>query len=72
VAIWEQLDDIGANAFPIAFGNFRRAYMLTERTDLRITTDNVTEPGKVKFYIRRREGGCVMNNNALRWLRTTA
>jgi HK97 family phage major capsid protein len=72
VAIWEQLDDIGANNFPVAFGNFRRAYTLAERTDLRITTDNITTPGRVKFYIRRREGGCVTNNNALRWLRTTA
>jgi HK97 family phage major capsid protein len=72
VAIWEQMDNIGANNFPIGFGNWRRAYTLTERTDLRITTDNITTPGRVKFYIRRREGGCVTNNDALKFLRTVA
>lgn len=70
VSTWEQLDDIGANAFPIGFGNWRRAYVLVERTGLRITRDNVTNPGFIRFYIRRREGGIVRNNDAAKWIRT--
>lgn len=70
VSTWEQLDDIGANAFPIGFGNWKRAYVLVERTGLRITRDNVTNPGFVRFYIRRREGGIVRNNDAAKWIRT--
>jgi len=72
VATWEQLDDIGANAFPVAFGNFRRGYVLSDRVGLRITRDNITNPGFIRFYVRRREGGTVLNNDAIKWLRTTA
>ncbi len=67
---WEQLPDIAANNFPLAFGDWKRAYVLVDRTGLRITRDNVTNPGFVKFYIRRREGGIVRNNDAAKWLRT--
>ena len=42
VATWEQMDDIGANTFPVAFGNFRRGYVLSDRVGLRITRDNIT------------------------------
>ena len=77
VAIWEQLDDIdgsgGSNpSYPIAFRNFRRAYTLADRTDLRITVDPVTEPRFRKFYVRRRVFGHPANTNAVKFLRTAA
>jgi len=31
VATWEQLDDIGSARFPVAFGDFRRGYLIAER-----------------------------------------
>lgn len=71
VATWEQMADIGTNALPVAFGNFRRGYVLADRVGLRITRDNVTNVGFVRFYIRRREGGIVLNNNAIKFLKTT-
>lgn len=71
VSIWEQMASIANNAHPIAYGNFRRAYVLAERVGLRITRDNVTNVGFVKFYVRRREGGIVLNNNALKFIKTT-
>lgn len=71
ITIWEQMADVGAGAHPVAFGDFRRGYVLAERVGLRITRDNVTNVGFVKFYIRRREGGIVLNNNAIKWLKTT-
>jgi HK97 family phage major capsid protein len=64
------MDDVGGGAFPVAFGNFARGYLLADRTQIRITVDNVTTPGYVKFYVRRREGGCVLNNDAVKFLRT--
>lgn len=70
LAMWEQMDDIGAGNFPVAFGNFRRGYVLADRVGLRVTRDNVTAIGFVKFYIRRREGGIVLNNDAIKFLRT--
>ncbi len=71
IAIWEQMDDVGLNKHPVAFGNFRRGYVLADRVGLRITRDNVTNIGHVRFYIRRREGGIVLNNNAIKWIKTT-
>jgi len=70
-AVWEQMQDVGANTHPVAFGDFRRAYVLTQRVGLRMTRDNVTNIGFVRFYIRRREGGIVLNNDAIKFLKTT-
>jgi HK97 family phage major capsid protein len=56
IRLWEQMDDIAADTHPVAFGDFRRAYVLVDRVGLRITRDNVTNPGHVRFYVRRREG----------------
>lgn len=69
--IWEQMQSVGANQHPVAFGNFRRGYVLVDRTGLRITRDNVTNVGFVRFYIRRRVGGIPLNNNAIKFLKTT-
>lgn len=70
-SIWEQMSSVALNAFPVGFGNLRRAYVLVDRVGMRITRDEVTTPGYVKFYVRRREGGIILNNNALKFLRTT-
>ena len=70
ISIWEQMDDLAAAAHPIAFGNFKRGYLLVDRVGLRITVDQVTTPGFVKFYTRRREGGFPLNNDAIKFLRT--
>lgn len=67
---WEQLDDVGSAKFPVAFGDFSRGYVLVDRVGTRVTRDNVTNVGFVRFYIRRREGGHVLNNDAIKWLRT--
>lgn len=70
IETWEDLDDIGAAKFPVAFGNFNRGYILADRVGMRITRDNVTNPGYIRFYVRRREGGIVMNNDAIKFIRT--
>ena len=69
-ATWEQMDDIGSNKYPVAFGDFRRGYVLADRVGIRITRDNVTNIGFVKFYVRRREGGIVLDNHAIKFLKT--
>lgn len=63
----EAMPDIGANAFPIAFGDFGRAYLLCDLVGMRMTIDdNITAPGYVKFYMRRRMGGILQNDDALK------
>ena len=69
-ATWEQMDDIGSAKYPVAFGDFRRGYVLADRVGIRITRDNVTNIGFVKFYVRRREGGIVLDNHAIKFLKT--
>ncbi len=71
IETWEQMQDIATNAFPVAFGNFQRGYLLVDRVGMMMTRDNVTTVGFTKFYIRRREGGIPLNNNAIKFLRTT-
>jgi HK97 family phage major capsid protein len=65
------MPDEAANAFPIAFGDWKRAYTLTERIDMAITRDPLTlaNVGQVKFFARRRVGGQVVLGEALRLLK---
>ena len=70
VAIDEAVPDIGPNTFPVAFGDFKKGYGICDLGSLRITIDdNITSPGLVKFYFRKRIGGCVLDNSAVRWIK---
>jgi HK97 family phage major capsid protein len=69
VEMWEQMPDPAGGAFPVAFGNFLRGYELIDRTDIRITLDEVTTPGQTKFYVRKRVYGHVRNNDAIKFLK---
>ena len=57
------------DGFPILFGNWRRGYLLADRTGMQIAVDQVTNSGYTRFYCRRRVGGCNLNNDALKALR---
>ena len=54
------------DAFAIAFGNFKRGYLIADRVGLRITRDEITKTGFVKFALRKRVGGCILNDDALK------
>lgn len=68
----EEMPDIGANAFPVAFGNFREGYLIVDLVGLRITRDEITTPGYVKFYVRRRVGGKLLNDDAIKVIKCAA
>lgn len=69
----DHMPDVAANSFPIAFGNFGQGYMAVERTGLRITVDdNITKPGSVRFYIRKRIGGKLRNDQCIKLIRAAA
>jgi len=59
----------GGNNFAVLFGNFRRGYLLVDRVGIRVTPNPYSTPGKVSFYVRRRLGGCVLLNDAIKALR---
>ncbi len=72
VFTWEQMSDVGQNLHPVAFGDFKKAYVMTDRVGTRITRDNVTNIGYIRFYVRRRVGGTPLNNDAMKFLKTIA
>jgi len=72
VAIAEEMPDIGADADAIAFGDFRSAYTVAERPDLRILRDPYSAKPHVLFYATRRVGGDVTDFAAIKLLRFSA
>jgi HK97 family phage major capsid protein len=65
----EDMPAVAANAFPLAFGDFREGYLIADRVGMRITRDEITTPGFVKFYVRKRVGGRLRNTQAIKLLR---
>lgn len=65
----EDMPAVGANTFPLAFGDFREGYLIVDRVGMRITRDEITTPGFVKFYIRKRVGGKLRNTQAIKLLK---
>ena len=68
----EDMPVVAANAFPLAFGDFREGYLIADRVGMRMTRDEITTPGFVKFYIRKRVGGILRNTQAIRLLKIAA
>lgn len=68
------MPDEAAGAFPIAFGDFRRAYTVVERMGISIVRDPLTlaNVGQVKFTARARIGGQVVLGEAIRLLKCSA
>ncbi len=65
----EDMPDIGAGAFPIAFGNFRHGYLIAERSATQILRDPFTNKPFVHFYATKRVGGGVLDANAIKLLK---
>ncbi|MEM9043509.1 MAG: phage major capsid protein [Pseudomonadota bacterium] len=63
------MPDIAANAFPIAFADFRRAYLVLDRQGVRVLRDPFTNKPNVHFYTTKRVGGGIQNFEAIKLLR---
>ena len=72
VLISEDMPDIAANAFAIAFGDFRAGYTVAERPDLRILRDPFSAKPHVLFYATKRIGGDVSDFAAIKLLKFAA
>jgi HK97 family phage major capsid protein len=68
------MPDVAANAFPVVFGDWRRAYTLADRISMEMLRDPYTQAtgGNVRFIFRRRLGGQVVIPEALRKLKIAA
>lgn len=65
----DNMSDIGANAYPIAFGDFKRGYLIVDRVGTRVLRDPYTNKPYVMFYTTKRVGGGVQNFEAIKLLK---
>ncbi len=72
VLIAEDMHDVGANQYPIAFGDFNAGYTIVERPDMRIQRDPFTQKPHVLFFATKRVGGGVVDFDAIRLLKVAA
>lgn len=68
----EEMPDKAADAFPVAFGDFKAGYLLCDLVGFRLTRDEITTPGYVKWYARRRLGGKVRHSDAIKLIKIAA
>ena len=61
------MPDVASNAYPVAFGDFNRAYMIVDRINMAVLRDPFTQAtsGNVRYIARRRVGGQVVQAEAI-------
>lgn len=68
----EHMPAVGANAFPVAFGNWKRGYVIGDRTPLTFLRDPYSVKGQILWYFRKRVYGAVWNSEAIKLLKCSA
>jgi HK97 family phage major capsid protein len=68
----EDMPDIAANAYAIAFGDFRRGYLIADRAGVRVLRDPFSAKPYVLFYTTKRVGGGVQNFEAIKLMKFAA
>ncbi len=72
IAEIEDMPDLAANAFPIAFGDFKAGYSIFDRQGVSILRDPYTNKPYVLFYTTKRVGGAVTDPNAIKVMKIAA
>lgn len=65
----EDMPIIATDAFPIAFGDFRRGYLVVDRLGVRVLRDPYSAKPYVLFYTTKRVGGGVQDFDAIKLLK---
>lgn len=65
----EDMPDIGADATPIAFGDFNRGYLIVDRTGVSVLRDPYSAKPYVLFYTTKRVGGGVQDFDAIKLIK---
>lgn len=63
------MPDLGSNAYPIGFGDYKRAYYVVDRRGIAILRDPFTAVPYIKFVARKRVGGGIANFEAIKLLK---
>lgn len=68
----EDMPDIAEDAVSVAFGDFRRGYLVVDRAGVRILRDPYSAKPHVLFYTTKRVGGGVQDFAAIKGLKFSA
>lgn len=68
----DDMPDVAANALAMAFGDFRRGYLIADRVGIRVLRDPYTNKPFVQFYTTKRVGGGVVDSNAIKLMKIAA
>lgn len=58
-----------ASAFAVAFGDFKRGYLIADRVGTRVIRDPFSNKPYVGFYTTKRLGGCLLNSEAIKLIK---
>lgn len=65
----EEMPDIGADTFALAFGDFSAGYLIVDRAGVRVLRDPFSAKPYVLFYVTKRVGGGVQNFDAIKLMK---
>jgi HK97 family phage major capsid protein len=69
VELDEEMPDMAANSYSVAFGDFRSGYTIVDRIGTRVLRDPYTSKPYVSFYTYGRVGGDVTNFEAIKLMK---
>jgi len=72
VAESEDMPDMAADSYSVAFGDFRRGYLIVDRVGIRVLRDPYSSKPYVLFYTTKRVGGGVQDFDAIKLLKFAA
>lgn len=65
----EEMPDVGVDALAVAFGDFRRGYLIVDRAGLSVLRDPYSAKPYVLFYTTKRVGGGLQDFDAIKVLK---
>ena len=65
----EDMPDLATDSLSIAFGDFRRGYLVVDRVGVRVLRDPYTSKPYVLFYTTKRVGGGIQNFEAIKLMK---
>lgn len=60
---------VASNSYSVAFGDFKRGYLIVDRRGTQVLRDELTAKPYVKFYTTRRVGGGIQNFEAIKLMK---
>ncbi len=72
IAESEDMPNLATDSYSVAFGDFRRGYLIVDRVGIRILRDPYSSKPYVLFYTTKRVGGGVQDFDALKLLKFAA